>query len=207
MIRYASFLGPVCVASTLTAGPVFENAVDALPVEHIYTGGWEHFVGGGVAVFDCNGDARPDIFAAGGTSPARLFVSRQGGGIAFDLGTELPEMSGVTGAYPIDIDSDGVLDLAVLRVGPNQLLRGLGDCQFSIANEAWGFETPDRWSTAFSATWEPGQSWPTLAIGNYVDRSNPDGPFEACDANTLYRPNGAGYARPADLEPGFCALS
>ena len=53
------------LASASHAQPLFEDRSDDLP-EHIYGGGWEHFVGGGVAVFDCNGDDLPDIFAAGG---------------------------------------------------------------------------------------------------------------------------------------------
>ena len=39
-------------------------------------------------------------------------------------------------------------------VGENVLLRGLGDCRFERANEALGFDGGDRWTTAFSATWE-----------------------------------------------------
>ena len=181
-----------------------------LPLEHVYTGGWEHFVGGGVAVFDCNGDDRPEILAAGGTSPARLFLNRipsPGGAFSFDLGADFPQMTGVTGAYPLDIDNDGLLDLAILRVGANKLLRGSGDCRFEDAGTAFDFHEGDKWSTAFSATWEAGNTLPTLAVGNYVDRDDPDGPFEACDTNELHRPNGDGYEAPLELEPGFCALS
>ncbi len=188
--------------------PRFEDRAHALPVEHIYAGGWEHFVGGGVAVFDCNGDGLPELFAAGGEKPARLFLNTSAprGDLAYSPG-EIPELTSVTGAYPLDIDSDGHLDLAVLRVGPNMLLRGEGDCRFTDASGEWGFESGEEWSTAFSATWEPGAGWPTLAIGNYVDRADPAGPFEACDANLIYRPVGTRYAAPQKLEPGFCALS
>ncbi len=35
----------------------------------------------------------------------------------------------------------------------------------------------------------------------------PNGPFEACDVNLLYRPQGNRYGPPTMLEPGFCALS
>ena len=192
------------MAGAGAADPVYADARDRLPVQHVYDGGWEHFVGGGVAVFDCNGDERPDIFAAGGTNPARLFIN---GARAFALGQSLPSLTGVTGAYPIDIDSDGHIDLAVLRVGPNVLLRGDGACGFTDASAAWRFQTGGSWSTAFTATWEAGQDWPTLVIGNYVDRSDPDGPFEACDTNQLHRPDGPGYAAPRELSPGFCALS
>ena len=195
------------IGTTAQAQPLFSDARAALPYEHVYSGGWEHFVGGGVAVFDCNGDALPDIFAAGGVAEARLFVSQGGDAFGFEPGAGIPSLNGVTGAYPIDIDSDGIVDLVVLRVGPNLLLRGLGDCNFTDAGADWGFVSTDRWTTAFSATWEAGEAWPTLAFGNYVDRRDSQGPFEACDLNLLYRPTGYGYGEPVALEPGFCALS
>ncbi|MDJ0826002.1 MAG: CRTAC1 family protein [Rhodobacter sp.] len=194
--------------AALAGDPVFLDRSSALPVEHIYGGGWEHFVGGGVAVFDCDGDALPDIFAAGGENPVTLLrnTTPPGGDLTFAQG-DFPGLTDVTGAYPLDIDSDGHLDLAVLRVGPNKLYRGGPDCSFTDATAAWGLVPDNRWTTAFSATWEPGQDMPTLAFGNYVDRTDPDGPFQACDAHQIYRPEGARYGPPLDLTPGYCALS
>ena len=198
----------VLLAFPAGAEPVFVDDAGGLPVPHVYSGGWEHFVGGGVAVFDCNEDQRPDLFAAGGEGPARLFVNRSapGGPIRFDLGAE-PVLTGVTGAYPLDIDSDGHMDLAVLRVGPNRILRGLGDCRFEDATEALGLPLRDAWTTAFTATWEAGQTLPTLFFGNYVDRADPDGPFEACDSSELIRPNGRVYGETETISPGYCTLS
>ena len=206
-------LALVLLAAPAQAGPAFIDRSDALPVAHEYSGGWEHFVGGGVAVFDCDGSGFPALFAAGGAGPARLFVNTTeapGAPLAFDE-APLPELTGVTGAYPLDIDGDGHIDLAVLRVGANMLLRGDGDCGFADATDDWGFRGGDAWSTAFAATWEPGAVWPTLAVGNYVDRVDPDGPFMACDSNELHRPDAKraarGFAAPIRLEPGWCALS
>ncbi len=188
------------------ADPRFEPR--PLPGGHVYAGGWEHFVGGGVAVLDCNGDGFDDLFMAGGENAAQLYINETdeaGGKLAFSEGVMEP-ITDVVGAYPLDIDSDGLLDLAVLRVGANLLLKGGPDCSFTDASQEWGFEGGDRWTTAFSATWEAGQTWPTLAFGNYVDRADPDGPFEACDANELHRHDEDGY-KAMLLEPGFCALS
>ncbi|WP_172293251.1 CRTAC1 family protein [Pseudoruegeria sp. HB172150] len=195
--------------AVIAADPVFLNRSGSLPVSHVYDGGWEHFVGGGVAVFDCNGDSLPEIFAAGGENPVRLFLNTTetaGAPLSFLLG-EVPDLIGVTGAYPLDVDSDGLLDLVVLRAGPNVMLKGQGECQFTDATKEWGIVPEDRWTTAFSATWEPGETWPTLAFGNYVDRADPDGPFGACDDSELFRPEGEGYSNPQVLEPGYCPLS
>lgn len=191
----------------VVAEPRFIDRSGGVPVEHSYIGGWEHFVGGGVALFDCNGDDLIDLYAAGGDNPAQLMINRStpGGDIAFEAGS-LTALTGVTGAYPIDIDGDGHVDLAVLRVGANLLLKGDGACSFEDASALWGFDGGDRWSTAFSAMWE-GDGFPTLAIGNYVDRADPNGPFETCDTNWLMRPLDARYANPTPLEPGFCPLS
>lgn len=175
--------------------------------EHIYAGGWEHFVGGGVAVFDCDGDDLPELYAAGGSNPAQLFRNQSDDTLRFAPETPKPlSLAGVTGAYPLDIDSDGIMDLAILRVGEDVIMRGLGECAFAPFAEL-NFTSADQWTTAFSATWEGGEQLPTLAFGTYVDRADPDGPFEACDATQLYRPDGDTYAPPIALDPGFCTLS
>ncbi|KAJ57033.1 hypothetical protein ACMU_00650 [Actibacterium mucosum KCTC 23349] len=187
------------------ANPLFEQ-VDVAP--HVYDGGWEFFVGGGVAAFDCNADNLPDLYAAGGENPASLLrnTSERGGAVSFVLDTPAElAIEGVTGAYPLDIDNDGILDLAVLRVGENQLLKGQGDCRFTLFDYDLGDH--DQWTTAFSATWEEGHSLPTLAFGNYVDRHDPNGPFQTCDDSLLFRPSGADYGAPFLLTPGFCTLS
>ncbi|MEV8466800.1 CRTAC1 family protein [Fluviibacterium sp. DFM31] len=205
--------GALLAAGSAAAGPVFTDRAADLPgPAHVYDGGWEHFVGGGVAVFDCNDDGLPEFLPAGGSNPSPLYLNTTaatGAALRFDRAEAQPlaGVTGVTGAYPLDMDGDGVLDLFVLRVGPNIALRGLGACRFEDATAAWGLPQADRWSTAFTATFEPGQSRPTLAIGNYVDRSDPDGPFEVCDANILLRPEGTDYGPEIALVPGHCALS
>lgn len=203
--RFVTALALILSATAPLAGPRFE------PVEapaHIYAGGWEHFVGGGLAGFDCDGDDRPELYAAGGSNPAQLMRNRSAPGrVAFVADTPPAlALTGVTGAYPLYLNADAHIDLAVLRVGANLLLRGGPNCTFAPFGDL-GFTSAARWTTAFSATWEAGQSLPTLAFGNYVDRTNPAGPFRACDRNLLYRPDGPVYAPPVPLDPGFCPLS
>lgn len=207
-----SFWSAVALAGGLAlscaAQPSFVNRGADLPVRQSYEGGWLHFVGGGVAVLDCDDDGLADVYVAGGIAPSRLFrnVTVPGGSIRFEQ-APVADLSGVTGAYPLDIDSDGWLDLVVLRHGPNTILRGQAECVFEPAPAAWNFDGGDAWTTAFSATFQDGQGWPTLAFGNYVDLKDPNGPFEVCDDNVLMRPGGARFADPEVLSPGYCALS
>ncbi len=191
--------------------PRFADESASAGIQHRYEGGWEFFVGGGVATFDCDGDGRPDVYLAGGKGPAKLYrnTSRTGGRLSFSLvAAGATGVGQVTGAYPLDIDGDGAIDLAVLRVGENILFRGLGGCRFERANEAWAFAGGNAWTTAFTARWDPGQRWPTLVFGNYVDRAKPGSPWGTCHDNVLVRPGrDRGFAPPEALAPGHCALS
>lgn len=189
--------------------PLFANETTPAGLTHSYTGEWEYMVGGGAAIFDCNGDALPELYLAGGASQAALFVNKsaQGGALAFEKTTSNLDLPHVTGAYPINIDADGIADLVILRVGENIVMRGLGDCQFAHANEMWNFDGGNAWSTAFSAMWEKGHDLPTIAIGNYIDRTQEAFPWGNCTDNWLHRPQGEGYAKPLPLTPSFCALS
>ncbi|MFT4961264.1 MAG: hypothetical protein ACI92Z_002353 [Paracoccaceae bacterium] len=205
-MRHNLFL-PLLLSLALPAAadPLF-RPVDA--PAHTYSGGWEHFVGGGLAAFDCDGDTLPELFAAGGSTASILLRNRSTPDMVHFVGETPPalKLTAVNGAYPLDINSDGHLDLVILRAGENLLLRGGPDCAFAPF-ETLNFASPNRWTTAFSATWETGQTLPTLAFGNYVDRTNPKGPFRACDVNDLYRPDGDHYADPQQLTPGYCPLS
>jgi len=195
-------------------GPVprFVDETAASGLDHTYRGERRFVVGGGVASLDCDGNGLTDLYLAGGEAPARLLRNGGTAGAALAFVTEdVPETSleGVTGAYALNVDGDDHTDLVVLRYGENVLLRGLGDCRFARANETWGFDGGDAWTTAFAAIWEEGQSWPTLAVGNYIDLDQPGAPFGTCHANQLYRPKsgGGGFGAPLSLEPGYCTLS
>ena len=197
--------GPVAMAHAR-----FVEEAAAAGLDHVYDGDFDYFVGGGVAVFDCDDDGRQEVFVAGGVNEAALFrnTSPIGGALRFQrLGDAATDLVSVTGAYPLDVDGDRRTDLALLRLGENVLLRGLGDCRFERANEPWGFLGGDAWTVAFSATWEGTAVRPTLAIGNYGAR-DAQGQQTGCFDNELVRPSsGSGFAAPIALSPGYCTLS
>jgi len=188
---------------------MFTEETATAGVTGVYAGDWQYMVGGGAAAFDCSGDGFADLFIAGGSDTATFYrnTSAHGGALTFALQTSGLEIDAVTGAYPLDIDNDGLTDLAILRVGETVLMRGSGDCRFERANEAWGFAGGNDWGTAFAATWEAGADWPTLVVGTYVDRTQEAFPWGSCTPQQLYRPGAAGFAAPHALKPGHCTLS
>jgi len=209
----AALVGARPGANTAAAGlpaPRYVDDAAAAGVEHRYDGDFTHFVGGGVAVLDCDEDGRPDLYFAGGERPAALYRNRSavGGTLAFEqVAGAATDLEAVIGAYPLDIDADGHTDLAVLRIGENVLLRGTGDCSFARANEDWGFDGGSSWSTAFSATWEAGEELPALAVGNYLVLDESGESTFTCDDGELHRPVGDRYGDPTPLSPGWCPLS
>ena len=190
------------------ATPHFVDDTRASGIDHRYDGEFEYFVGGGVAAFDCDADGRDELFLAGGTQPAALYHNDSpiGGALRFSaLPSPVTDLTAVTGAYPIDIDSDGQVDLVVLRRDGDVVLRGLGGCRFAPAGQELGLDVPPGWTTAFSATWEGANALPTLAFGRYLVPGE-----DRCDQSWLVRPESAtatSYAAPVALAPGYCTLS
>jgi hypothetical protein len=215
LVLVAVVLGVLFVVSPGGASPAVPRFVEeaaAAGIDHRYDGGFTYFVGGGVAAFDCDGDGRQDLYLAGGSEPAFLYrnVSAVGGPLRFErVASPATDLEAVTGAYPLDVDGDGVTDLAVLRFGENVILRGLGDCRFERANESLGYDGGADWTAAFSATWEGESAWPTLAFGNYLAVDGTGKPTLDCADSVLIRPvaEGPAYAHPTALAPGWCPLS
>jgi len=220
VIAGAAVVGGLAIARSSSGGrpsvalgtPQFVDITESSGVASTYDGEYPLTIGGGVAVLDCDGDGRPDLYLAGGTRPAALYRNDTppGGSAHFSLVRDpATDLTNVTGAYPIEIDGDGNVDLVVLRRGGNVLLRGLGGCRFAGANEHWGFDGGNRITLGFSATWEASSMLPTMAFGNFLlDPDNPD-PDNLCAENVLVRPaaDGAGYGPPVPLTPSWCAQS
>ncbi len=192
--------------------PKFTDETASSGIASTYKGEWLYMVGGGTAVFDCNGDDYPDALLAGGEGKATFYKnqSKRGGELKFVAEESGLELDAVTGGYPLDVDGDGITDIVLLRVGENAVMRGKGECKFERANEAWGFDGGDGWSAAFAATWEKGAVWPTLAVGNYINREEEFSPWGSCTDNWLHRPvsnTEKKFAPPLPLKPSFCPLS
>ena len=208
-------LGHAAAAEPSPVIPTFVEETGSAGIDSVYAGGWQYMVGGGVATFDCNDDGFPDVLLAGGEAPAKFYrnTSPRGGALHFVAEQSGLELASVTGAYPLDIDGDGITDLVLLRVGETVVMRGLGACKFERANERWGFDGGDAWWTSFTATFEHGAAWPTLAAGSYIDRKREIDPWGSCTDNWLYRPRIADgkaeprFAAPLPLKPSYCSLS
>ena len=196
---------------TVPATPRFVEETESAGLQVRFEGEGEFVVGGGVATFDCDGDGLPEVYVTAGVNKAKFYRNRSARGGPIKLQEERSglELINAIGAYPLDVDGDGHTDLVVLRVGEVAVFRGLGGCKFEAANAAWRLRTPNAWHTAFSATWEAGNDWPTLAFGTYVDRTKPEFPWGTCTPGSLWRPaaEGRGYGDALTLAPGHCALS
>ena len=191
--------------------PRFIEETDSAGLQSRFEGDNEFQIGGGVAAFDCDNDGLPEVYVTGGVNKARFYRNRstRGGPIKLQEQRSGLELTSANGAYPLDLDGDGNPDLVVLRVGEVQVFRGLGGCKFERATDKWSLQSGNALHSAFAATWERGQEWPTVAIGTYVDRSKPEFPWGSCTPGSLLRPaaDGKGFAAPTELAPGHCALS
>ena len=143
----------------------FRNVADAAGLNFVYQHSptsdkqYVESAPGGLAVFDYNGDGRPDIFFTNGapipslekTFPAysnRLY--RNDGGMRFTDVTDKAGVRGVgyqMGAAAADYDNDGHVDLFVAGVRRNQLLHNRGDGGFDDVTERAGIGSGD-WAVA-----------------------------------------------------------
>lgn len=114
---------------------------------------------GGLAVFDYNGDRRPDIFFTNGAATPSLEKTtglhwnrlyRNDGNMRFIDVTDAAGMNGIgyaMGAAAGDYDNDGDIDLFVAGVQQNQLLRNRGDGRFEDVTKQSGI-TSGEWGVA-----------------------------------------------------------
>ena len=125
----------------------------------------ETMAGGGIALFDCDGDGRLDIvvvndstidkFLQGG-APMLTLYHQDGQSTSLHF-TNITSSAGLTtkgwgmGIAVGDFDNDGLPDLYVTGYGHNVLYRNLGNCKFDDVTkkaglEAGGFSTGAAWA-------------------------------------------------------------
>jgi hypothetical protein len=99
--------------------PRFVEETDIAGLQSRFEGQGEYMVGGGVATFDCDGDGLPEVYVTAGVNKAKLYRNRSAHGAALKLQEERSglELTNAIGAYPLDINGDGQMDLVVLRAG------------------------------------------------------------------------------------------
>jgi hypothetical protein len=114
---------------------------------------------GGLAIFDYNGDARPDIFFTNGAQTPSLEKAsaayanrlyRNDGDMRFSDVTDAAGVRGLgysMGAAAADYDNDGKVDLFVAGVRENQLLRNRGDGRFDDVTRQAGIASGE-WAVA-----------------------------------------------------------
>jgi hypothetical protein len=208
----AAWVAAAAQAQPAPAVPKFVEETAPAGLHSRFDGDWEYMVGGGVAALDCDGSGLPSLFIAGGANRSRFYRNRSARGAALEFEAERSglELTSTLGAYPIDLDGDGHLDLVILRIGETLLMRGLGGCRFERANERFGFDGGNAWTTAFAAAWLGADTRPTLAFGTYIDRARQEFPWGSCTDNLLLRPRAGdalAFAPAEALKPGHCALS
>jgi len=143
---------------------------------------------GGIAVFDYDGDGRPDIFFTNGASvPSleknapkfhnRLF--RNLGGMKFKDVTLEAGLAGVgysIGAAAADYDNDGYVDLFVAGVRSNHLYRNLGNGKFADVTAQAGISRAE-WSITGGWFDYDNDGLLDLFVVNYVKWSPEIAPF------------------------------
>jgi hypothetical protein len=144
-------------------------------------------MGGGVALFDYDGDGRTDLYLTQGGrfDPETAAKDREHGDRLYRNVTEtgapirfvdVTEASGIDargygqGVAAADYDGDGDVDLYVLNVGDNQLWRNDGNGRFTEVTAEAGVNDP-RWSVSASFADINGDGHLDLMVVNYVEWS------------------------------------
>ncbi len=189
-------------------------------------------VPGGVAVFDYNGDGRPDIFFTNGAQTPSLEKSsdayanrlyRNDGEMRFTDVTTTAGVRGVgyaMGAAAADYDNDGHVDLFVAGVRQNQLLRNRGDGRFEDVTKQAGI-TSGEWGVAAGWLDYDNDGRLDLLVVNYVQWTPETNPFCGDEArgiriychprvfkgqpNRLYRNRGDGTFEDVSARAGLLA--
>ncbi len=187
-------------------------------------------MGGGSALFDCDGDGDLDLYCCDGgpivpkpgyvDKPCRLYKN-QGDWRFVDAtdGSGAPGPSYATGAATGDYDGDGRVDLLVTGWRDRRLYHNEGNGRFRDVTRFAGLES-NRWSSSAAFADLDGDGDLDLFISNYIEYdalkapycSAPDGVRDYCgpedfpaSSGQLYRNEGDGTFREVSIESGIAA--
>jgi hypothetical protein len=166
-------------------GPLLEDRAAELGVQHVYATGksserWlPEIMGGGVAVFDADGDGALDLYFTNGND--HLLEDRDGGGsrnrfyrqVAGGGFVDATQASGLgdgrygQGVAVGDVDNDGDLDVYVTNVGADQLYRNDGAGRFERVTEQAGIDV-DGYSASATFCDYDRDGWLDLYVTRYV---------------------------------------
>lgn len=139
--------------------------------------------GGGVAVFDADGDGRDDLYfvngnraepSADGQPVNRLYRNNRDGTFA-----DITESAGVgdagwgMGCAAADYDNDGDVDLYVTNYGPNRLFRNEGGGRFVDVIETAGCQSNLLSTGAAFADYDL-DGWVDLVVADYLELDSLD---------------------------------
>jgi hypothetical protein len=137
-------------------------------------------MGGGVAVFDYDGDGDLDLYLVngnhklpdagrGGEVGDQLFRHEADGSFR-DVSAEagLADTGYGTGVAVGDVDNDGHPDVYVANLGPDQLYRNQGDGSFENVSERFGVDVPGFSSSATFCDYDR-DGYLDLYVAQYVD--------------------------------------
>ncbi len=169
---------------SLGSPPRFVDATQAAGIAFRHENGmtgkchYPEIMGGGVALFDSNGDGFLDIYLVTGNrlppaEPSKEISNRlyrnNGDGTFLDV-TERAGVGGAgygQGACAADYDNDGDTDLFVSNYGPDVLYRNNGDGTFADVTAQAGVGDPG-WGQSSSFFDFDGDGWLDLFVENYL---------------------------------------
>jgi hypothetical protein len=124
-------------------------------------------MGGGVAVFDCDGDDDLDLYFTSGARN-RLYVRDERGRYRDDTKRSgLGDAGYGMGVAVADVEGDGDLDVYVCNLGADRLYLNRGDGRFDDATSAAGVDV-DGWSTSAAFADLDGDGALDLYVARYV---------------------------------------
>ena len=156
----------------------------------------EYFVGGGVAAVRLRRRRRPTSTSPAASEPAALYrngARRRRAAVRAAGRRRRPTSTAVTGAYPLDVDGDGMTDLACCGVGENVAPARPRRLPVRARQRGAGRSTAATAGRRRSA--RPGRATttlPTLAFGNYLELDATGEPTGDCADNELVRPGADG---------------